>query len=61
VTRANIVAALGGAVGWFATFSFAGAASGFAAIATGVFMVVQTYFLIRRQRCTMRDCRRRKS
>jgi len=60
MTRQSIIAAAVGGAGWLATLSFNSAAAGFAALATGFWMLTQAYFMIRRERCTVRDCRRRK-
>lgn len=59
MTRQSLIAAAGGAAGWFATLSLPALASTFAALATGVWMISQTVILIRRQRCTRTDCHRR--
>lgn len=49
----------GGATGWLATLTLTDGAQVLAGLATAVWMGAQTYVLIRRQRCTRRDCARR--
>lgn len=56
----NIVAVIGGAIGWGLTLTLTEAASVIAALATAAWFASQTYMLWRRERCTVRNCWRRK-
>jgi hypothetical protein len=51
---------VGGGAGLVATFTWTGAAQFFAATATGVWMLAQTFILWRRQRCTKATCPNRR-
>ena len=59
MTRQNFIAATGAATGWLATLTLHEAAAAFAGVCTGIWMLAQTVFLIRRQRCTKLDCQHR--
>jgi hypothetical protein len=58
--KGAMIATAGGAVGWFATISATESAQVFAGVATGLWMVAQTFVLVRRQRCTRFGCLNRK-
>ena len=63
MTRQSIIAAAGGATGWLATWfakvTLSEAATGFAGLCTGIWMLSQAYVLLRRQRCTDYRCQNR--
>lgn len=62
MTRAQLFFANAvGTAGLFAGWSWTGAAQIFAYIGTGVWMFAQAYVLLRRQRCTVPDCKSRKA
>lgn len=56
----TVITVVGGIIGWLATLSFKEAAGTIAALATAAWFISQTWFLWRRERCTNRNCARRR-